>query len=542
MTMQYSHDDFKKTRFSSNANLSHLILGIVLVGMVWLSACTGGSQKTPSQISVKISTADTSTIIQIAPGATVQEAVTAAGITTGSLDDIQPPAYTVLNESAEIIIQRVTESFETEEVIIPFEQQTVRNESLTEGESLLIQPGSNGIQQNTYRILQTDGMESSRSMIKSETVQEAVPEIIMIGVQTPFTPQPIPGRLGYLSSGNAWVMEETTSQRRPVVTSGDLDGRVFSLSPDGVWLLYTRAEPEGEFNINSLWVVNLTEEEPEPVSLGVYNVISYAGWDPSRTDSILFSTVEPRETAPGWQANNDLIRVVINSTGKISQSDTYIEPNSGGIYGWWGTTYSVSNDGEQIAYARPDSIGLVDLENNELVPLVDILPFQTRSDWAWVPGIAWSTDSTILYFVTHQPKTGISDPEASPLFDLSAFITPQGPALNLVSQTGMFAYPAVSPADGRLAYLEAIFPEQSDSSRYRLLVMDQDGSNKNSVFPPEGSAGLEPQQPVWSPGVNDSGGDMIALIYQGNIYLADVQTNTAQQITGDGLISKIDWK
>jgi hypothetical protein len=530
----------------SNIHKTHLrwalIVGLALLSISLMSACSAGPSATAEQIKITISDQGQTQQVQVTNGTTVQEALAASGILLNSLDEVDPPAYSVLTGPTIIEISRITETFESEQVVIPFEQQTVRNESLTEGESLLIQPGKNGSLENTYRILSKDGVQTSRTLIKSDTVEEAVPEIIMVGVQTPFTPQPINGRLAYLSGGNAWIMEETTSQRQPVVTTGDLDGRVFALSPNGNWLLYTRAEPDGDFNINSLWVTNLNEDDPQPSSLGIYNVISYAGWDPAQNNVIFFSTVEPRDTAPGWQANNDLIRIVINSAGNITQSDTWIEPNSGGIYGWWGTTFSIAPDGTQIAYSRPDSIGLVDAENNELKPLIDILPFQTRSEWAWVPGIAWSPDGQVLYYVAHQPKTGVSDSESSPLFDLAAVISPAGPSVDLISQTGMFAYPSLSPAENGIAYLEAIFPEQSDSSRYRLVVMDRDGSNKVTIFPPDGSAGIEPQMPVWSPAADENGDNRIAIIYQGNIFLIDVETKTAQQITGDGLISNVDWK
>jgi hypothetical protein len=66
----------------------------------------------------------------------------------------------------------------------------------------------------------------------------------MVGVQKPFTPMPIPGKLVYIASGNAWIMEESTGNRRPVVTTGDLDGQIFSLSPKGEWLLFSRKVKE----------------------------------------------------------------------------------------------------------------------------------------------------------------------------------------------------------------------------------------------------------------------------------------------------------
>ena len=41
-------------------------------------------------------------------------------------------------------------------------------------------------------------------------------------------------------------MEGSTANRIPLVTSGDLDGRVLKLSRDGNWLLYTptAAQPD----------------------------------------------------------------------------------------------------------------------------------------------------------------------------------------------------------------------------------------------------------------------------------------------------------
>jgi hypothetical protein len=72
--------------------------------------------------------------------------------------------------------------------------------------------------------------------------------------------------------------------------------------------------------------------------------------------------------------------------------------------------------------------------------------------------------------------------------------------------------------------------------------MHQDGSNRQTVFPSEGSAGLEPQKLVWSP-VSTGADDLwVALIYQGNLWLLNAQTDQAQQITGDGSIIAEDWK
>ena len=146
---------------------------------------------------------------------------------------------------------------------------------------------------------------------------------------------------------------------------------------------------------------------------------------------------------------------------------------------------------------------------------------------------------------TTLPKSGQDNPEASPLFDLTATVIADGPSIVLAPQSGMFAYPVTSPllTDGtyRLAYLQAIFPEQSDTGRYRLFIVDRDGSNRTILFPPEGMPGLEPQQIVWSSLTDADNSHWVALTYQGNLWLINPADGNAQQVTGDGLITRIDW-
>ena len=114
----------------------------------------------------------------------------------------------------------------------------------------------------------------------------------------------------------------------------------------------------------------------------------------------------------------------------------------------------------------------------------------------------------------------------------------------------MFAYPAVSSArqigkerSYSIAYLQSLTPNQSDTSGYKLIIMDRDGSNKREVFPNPGSPGITPQKIKWAPSaISAEEGDFAALIYQGNIWLIDASTGIVQQVTGDGTIQKIDWK
>jgi hypothetical protein len=402
----------------------------------------------------------------------------------------------------------------------------------------------------TIRHVFEDGVETGSSTVSETVMQAAVDEIVMIGVQSPFSPVPIPGRLAYLTGGNAWIMETSTALRRPLVTSGDLDGRVFSLSPDGKWLLFTRKSTRpADQEINTLWVVSTAAQASAPINLGVSNVVHFADWQPGQQYVIAYSTVEPRATAPGWQANNDL-HFVNFADGQVGRTYEILGDNSGGIYGWWGTGFAFSPDGQHLAYSRPDGAGLVDITNGVLTPLVNVTPFNTHSDWAWNPGLTWGSDNHTLYVVTHAAPTGLEIPEESPNFDVAAYSLTADSRSPFAQQTGMFAYPAASSlrqsesgSTYLVAYLQAVFPAQSATSRYRLVVAERNGADPRTLFPPEGQTGLGlPQTPVWAPHPLVSGGDFIAIIYEGNLWIVDAASGQVQQVTGDGLTARIDWK
>lgn len=540
--------------------LYHRLTILLVCLLSALAGCTPPQVTQPSQIAVRLAADGRTAEFMLPAGSTVEDALRLAGVTLSSLDRTNPPLFTLLTDGSEVQVIRVTEEFTIEQIVLPFDRLTVKNESLPEGETRLVQPGVNGLQEVTYRRVYEDNVEVSVSPVKVVTLQEPVAEIVMVGSQTPFVQVAIPGQLAYISSGNAWVMEGTTANRRPVVTTGDLDGRVFKLSADGAWLLFTRRSEE-EGTINSLWAAKIDDDSGLLIDLEVQNVIHFADWVPTSTLRVAYSTVEPREAAPGWQANNNLELVSFSTTGWLSRRVVAVEPNSGGIYGWWGTSFAWAPDGLRLAYARPDGIGILDLRDEEETfeaPLLKITPLQTQGDWAWVPGLAWAPTGGALYTVEHPASAEIASAEQSPIFNLAAVLLEQEMAIPLVPQTGMFAYPTPSPVQTlpsgeqayEIAYLQAIFPTQSDASRYRLVVMDRDGSNRRVLFPEEGAPGLDPQQPVWAPQPSAGNGNpagagigyWIAVIYQGNLWLVHSQTGEARQLTGDGLIDRVDWR
>lgn len=525
-------------RFSLTSSLLLLLLAFSA-----LTACRS-PQVTSEAITVSIAADEETTSVNLPAGSTVTQALQASGITIGNLDKVEPPLYTILKNGDTVVLTRIEEKFETEEQIIPFERQVVRNESLPDGETRLVQAGVNGLQELTYRIVFENNEEISRSVVKSVILSEGAPEIVMVGAQSSFAPLPVPGKIAYLAGGNAWIIDTSTANRTPIVTTGDLDGRIFFLSPNGNYLVFTRKSTKpADQEINTIWAVRTNGGKP--FSTGISNVVHFAAWIPG-TNSIAYSTVEPRSTAPGWQANNDLHRYSITTGARAK----ILDASSGGVYGWWGITFAFSPDG-RLAYARPDGIGFVDIDGKYIkAPFIDIIPFNTHSDWAWLPAIAWGADGKTLYFTSHAPPPSLVSEEDSPFFDVNAVSFENDANINIAEQTGMFAYPSSSYLQSsssekryEIAYLQAIFPEQSETSRYRVIVMDRDGSNRRTIFPANDAPGLQPQSPVWAPNpIEGQAGDFIAVVYQGNLWLVDSGNSQAYQVTGDGLVTRIDWK
>jgi Tol biopolymer transport system component len=516
--------------------ICYLRLRILLLAALGLSLLAlVGCQDQPQQLFIEVDRSRRSITTE---AATVRDALTAAGVSLGPLDRVSPDLYVETEPGMVIVVTRVREEFESERVSVPFERKTVINEALPAGETRLIQLGVNGEDEITYRITLENDVEVERTQVSRLPVSQPVDEIIAVGAQDRLEPVPIDGVVTYLSAGNAWVMRDTSAARRPLTTEGDLDSRVFELSPDGRWLLYSRRlEGDIETAINQLWMVNTAIVGEKPISTSIRGVL-YAEWSPDG-EQIAYSTAERTPSPPGWRANNDLWLVrpgdILTDTQENITATRIISSSTGGVYGWWGATFKWSPDGRQVAYARPDQIGVVDIISRATRSLADFAAYQTYSEWVWVPSLSWSPDGRFLAAVLHGPPASDQPPQDSPIFDLWFFAADGSLKALIAEQVGMWTSPAWGPQG--VIYGQAVNPLRSVDSRYALYLLDRDGSNPRQLFPSAEEPGVEaPPQVAWSPD-----GKKFIFVYNGNLYLADIEGDVPRQLTSNNQSSQPRW-
>ena len=484
-------------------------------------------------------------ISKVSASAIVSEALRTVGIQVGEKDIVTPALPMPIPADGNIRVTRVTTEDVTTEQVIPFQSQTVRNESLPDGETRIIQQGQNGTRQTITRYTYEDGIQTAKSIVSVLTIKEAVPEILMRGAKAEYAPIKINGRLIYISGGNAWMMEGSTENRTPLVSTGDLDGRILDLSSDGQWLLFSRTGRSTE--INGLWMLNLSDWNTEPISMRVSNVLHFASWLPGDTRRIIYSTVEPSDQAPGWKALNDLRMQFVSDTGMLLTQEEILEPDDSGTYHWWGTEFSLSEDARQLIFATPESVGLIDRLSGEKQELIRFTPYEkTRSDWAWIPGTCWNVESTGFYFTFHGKTTGDTQTYDPTDYHIAFYDLSSGEMHTVIDNAGLFSYPMVSQkfSNGKsyLTWLQTELPQQVESERYRIMISDEDGENPRIIYPSQGSSGyITPQHLVWSPGNSESSA-WIAFLIDGNIWLVNPFAGIYNQITSDNSVSRFIWE
>lgn len=507
---------------------------LFLVILLMLTAC--GPGRLPEQVLVSLTSDGETQELLLPQGSTVRDALRSASITLAELDRVRPPETSQLISGMPITVTRVIQTGEQVTETVPYISQTQPDTTLPPGERRILQAGRNGILATNYRLTYEDGKLVNRVELGQEVIATPIPEIARVGLKDDFNTVPLSGTLVYLSNNNAYVMRDVSGNKRALTTDSDLDAHVFSLSPDGRWLLYTRGSTS---TLNSLWFVDTTLAVPEPQALKINGVL-WADFSPDGK-SIAYSRAEPSPGLPGWKALNDLSIVPFNN-GKLGKSNEIIKASATAPYAWWGTNYAWSPDGKWLAYGNTAEIGLISptARITRTLPITDFAAYNTRSTWAWTPALSWSPDGQFLATQIHSPSPSGESDEDSPAFDVAVLQVSGTLQTPLAVGAGMWATPqwlGTLPANSEIMFGMAETPYASDTSRYMLYVMDRDGSNRQLLFPPEGQPGIR--------GLPDfdisPDGRSVVVAYQGDLYWINLNTGLTRRLSADGSISLPRW-
>jgi hypothetical protein len=528
---------------------------------------------------------------------TVRDLLTEVGVALDSDDRVVPSEPTLIRDAMIVRVIRVETRTETEEREIPFDRRTVRDASISEDETQLLEPGVTGVEELTYRIVIEDGIEVDRSLVRRVTLREPRTEVILVGAQVERKPIALRGTIAFIANYNAWVMRGKSPNQRRLTHEGDLDGRVFALSSNGSHLLYTRVgassvreamaerevgvggelegeeplaaptrslggvpqsmdQPYGEglpevptetersTPLNTAWIFDTSTVDVEPVVLDVENVL-WAAWEPGcdvvHTSSgcrIAYSTGRKVGGNPGWHAENDLwITRPQPSTGELVANRQVLEPAGGGSFGWWGTTYAWSPGGQSLAYARADEVGVVRAYDGQTTLLAQFPPYRTYAPWVWAPSVDWAPEGAFILTTLHGPAPTGELAEDSPVFDVWTLSTDSTISAELSSEAGMWAAPSFSPDGEAIALGRARSPYASQTSGYDLYVMDRDGSDRDLIFPAAEEIGLQYPEMAWGPQ-----GDHIVVVYQENLFLIRLTERDIYQLTDGGGVTAVVWQ
>lgn len=519
---------------------------IVCVCLLLLAGCTSSTDTNSLLVTLVVDGQERSYPQPIA--ITVGEFLRIANVELGPLDEVSPPQFSQISDGLRVTVTRVQETQECENQDIPFEENRIPNEGLEPGVEQVAQSGHSGVEEICYRVTIRDGRPSERTPVRTTIITAPQNAVIYFGPTGELDPVPIEGTLAYISNGNAWVMRGTSTNKRLLTDGGDLDNRVFTLTPDGRQLLFSRKSSDPTTYFNQLaMIADTTNVNAQPVSLRPQNVL-FADWVPSQADTVSYSSGEITANSPGWQAYNDLwIMRVDPNTGDSLNARQLIERSSGWLYSWWGTGFTWSPNGQQLAWVRADSMGLVNTDTGEFNSLLTYPVFSTRQPWSWRATVSWSPDSSLLLTTVHGLPIGSEPAETSPAFH-NAITDVNGTfQANVVENAGIWSKPSYSPViedetgtRGYIAYLRArdLANSISESAEYDLVVADRDGSNARVVYPPTGQPGLTAAAPffTWNPS-----GTQIAFIYGGNLWVVDVESAVAHQLTLDRGASTPVW-
>lgn len=490
---------------------SSIFIGLCILLLSSLSACNEVLESTDPYI-VVLQVAEVERAYRFSEPRTVADLLSVADVSLREDDYLSHPLDAPLTDGLQVTLQRSGHWRECEHRAIPYSEVRIANELLIPGETRLGHTGKEGIENvcTSYRIQEGDTQQTS---IEREMLLPPVTEVIYVGVEPPQTRIAIDGTVAYLSHGTIWIMSQSSENRRPLFLPWDADGAVFQLSPDGEALLFTRHRDEQV--TNELWWLPSTADVSLPAQpLNATNVQG-ATWHPLDGDVMFIYVIEEMPTLRKQRLDpaTGVLRSIETSHPRMTAN-----PN---------IQLQLSHDGQTIAYSNHQELGTIDLASGIRQTLASFSLPNPGDQPTLMPHFSWSVDSKMLIATLPKPIEGDAN-----RYDLSVFFLEGAMRATLFEDVGSQSIAKYSPRS------KAMFGFTTHNEDGRSLhIADHDGSNQRLLFPRSQSTSFqEIADFAWS-----ADGKQILTIADGNLWLIEVDSGQAWQLSADGGVTNLDW-
>lgn len=114
---------------------------------------------------------------------TVRELLSMQGVKLQTEDKVMPGLDTVVAKDMLVTVNTTRRAVLTEQQLLPFEVETVEDDTLPAGEQLVTKSGRPGIRTQKYQLTLADGLSKEKKLIANEVTSEPVKQVVKIGTK-----------------------------------------------------------------------------------------------------------------------------------------------------------------------------------------------------------------------------------------------------------------------------------------------------------------------------------------------------------------------
>lgn len=114
---------------------------------------------------------------------TVRELLAMQGIKLQPEDNVSPGLDTVVVKDMLVTVNTTRRAVLTEEQLLPFEVETIEDETLPAGEQLVTKAGRPGIRTQKYQLTLADGLSKEKKLITNKITSQPVKQVVKVGTK-----------------------------------------------------------------------------------------------------------------------------------------------------------------------------------------------------------------------------------------------------------------------------------------------------------------------------------------------------------------------